>query len=319
MRQLLKNILLFAIFVFGPICVLHFVVKEGMKKSPLAGGSLNDIYNSRINADLLIAGSSRAINHYDTRVLDSMLHLNSYNIGISGWGMNLEYAMYKLYVAHNKKPRYVVQNIGWSHFRNRHDFFGYEQFIPYAGDSIVQAYTGGLEGSFTFADRYFPLFCYNNHFRYIWEGFKSYCFNVASPPPYPSFKGFIPLHEKWMDNVEFENLKKNAPEVFQFDKNDTLIRDLRLFLQDCKDHDIKAILVYSPTYIETTYMMHNRAEMLRIYNEIADEYNVPILDYTFDSISHRKELFANTQHMNAEGARLFSQRLATDLVKFISP
>lgn len=310
MIRLLKKILIFIVLVIGPIYIFNRIVTKGMKRSKMIAGCLNDVYNSRAEADVLIMGSSRAVNDYSPAIFDSVLGIRSYNIGVNGWPVHLQYGMFRLYIAHNRKPAYIVQNIGWSHMGQRRDFFEYEQFIPYSKDTIVRRFTDNLEGGFTFAERYFPLFAYNNHFDLVKEGILSYM-GKGGPPPKGYYKGYMPLYETW--NTEFESLKKKCPWVFLFERNDTALHEFRQFLTDCKQDNIKVVFVYAPTYIGATELMTNRKEMLDLYKALGDEFNIPILDYTYDSLSYDKKYFANTQHMNSTGAEIFSRKLAAEL------
>ena len=53
------------------------MVDAGLRKSRNAYfANWNDLYNSKINADLLIMGSSRAEFHISPKILDSLLTLN---------------------------------------------------------------------------------------------------------------------------------------------------------------------------------------------------------------------------------------------------
>ncbi len=53
--------------------------------------------------------------------------------------------------------------------------------------------------------------------------------------------------------------------------------------------------------------------MCAMYLNLASKYNVPILDYTHDSICYDTAYFYNAQHLNRKGAEKFSLQLAHDL------
>jgi len=263
--------------------------------------------------DVLVVGPSRARNQFSPCVIDSILGTSTFNIGIDGWPFHLEDMMFRIYLQHNKKPKYIIQNIGWGMMAGRQDFYGYEQFLPFANDSLVHAFTGQLDGAFTVSERYFPLFAYNNHFDLIKTGIKS--FRGVRKPNNSICRGYVPITTPW--DGKFDEVKAATPELFNFVCNDTIAQEFGQYLQFCTENNIQVIFVYAPTYYEATQMMQNRQDMLRLFDGFSKKYNVPILDYSADSICYDKSLFANSQHMNYRGAALFSQKLALDLKKYI--
>ncbi len=314
MKKIAINIAICLVAVILPSIILDRFVNEGLKKSDLLEGCVNDIFNGKASADILISGNSRAVNHFSPKIMDSVLHKSVYNIGIRGFGAQMCYCLFKLYMQHNTKPTYIVMNIGLHVMSDREDFFGYEQFIPYAKDSIIQKYTCNLQGSFSFADKYYPLFGYNNHPELIKEGVKSY-FHIGKPTPKLGYRGYVPLDQSWAGDLEI--LRTTNPDVFKFQYTDSILHLFTHFVKECRDDSIKVIFVYCPTYYEATELMTNRQEMLNIYSKIAKDYDVPILDYTFDSLSYNKGNFMNSQHLNVRASEIFSRKVAQDLKKYI--
>jgi hypothetical protein len=73
------------------------------------------------------------------------------------------------------------------------------------------------------------------------------------------------------------------------------------------------VLVYTPKYIEGQKYIENRSEVMSIYNNFAQKYDLLLLDYSNDEISFDRSLFYNTSHLNKTGANLFTTKLAHDL------
>ena len=114
-RFLRKGTLLFLLVLMSAYA-LAYMVDAGLRKSRNSYyASWNDLYNSKINADLLIMGSSRAEFHISPKILDSALSLNTYNLGLSAWHFDMQYARFRMYLQHNLKPRYIIQKIGRAH------------------------------------------------------------------------------------------------------------------------------------------------------------------------------------------------------------
>ena len=109
MRLFLKRFLLFLLLLAVSLPVFDFLLSKLLQQSsrPSVEGWYN-LMSKQIDADLVIVGSSRAKNHIDPVILDSVLHTNAYNLGMSGTRFNLQTAQYELYRSHNKKPEVIV-------------------------------------------------------------------------------------------------------------------------------------------------------------------------------------------------------------------
>ena len=87
----------------------------------------------------------------------------------------------------------------------------------------------------------------------------------------------------------------------------------RQYIQECKSLDINLILVYTPEYIEGQQFVTNRSEIMTLLKGIAQENNLPFLDYSDHYLSMDKKYFYNSMHLNATGAEIFTRILAHDI------
>ena len=301
--------------VLPPLFLLNYVVNKGLRNCNFTLGCLNDVYNSKINADVIICGASRAKFQYSPKILDSILGINSYNIGVSGTHFHMQYAMFSLYMQHNKKPKYIIQNIDAGLLESQSEFFEADQYMPYAHDTIVQKFTHHLKGAFSFGELYFPLFIYNNHFDYIRQGFSTYLYHRVEPAK--TYKGYIPHLEQW--DGSFDAFKNANPNGVDFNYNDTVRREFVSYLNFCRDSGIQVIFVFAPVYHPESEMIRNRTAMDQFYKGYAKEYHIPYLDYTEDSICYVRSYFMNSQHLNVQGCELFCRKLGNDLKQYIQP
>src|SRR4051812_1813819 len=66
--RLLAFFAFLAILAFG----LHIAINHGLRKITTSKfGALNRIVDGRVNAEIVISGSSRALSHYDPRIIES--------------------------------------------------------------------------------------------------------------------------------------------------------------------------------------------------------------------------------------------------------
>lgn len=310
-----KKLITKAILLLSSILImlffLQFIVDKGLQKTRFANwGEWNDIFQSRADCDLLILGSSRAWVQFSTQILDSVLNLNSYNIGIDGYQFDMQYFRFKSYLEYNKKPSIVIVSLDIFSLAKPENLYEYEQFLPYLSNPSVAAQTkkyNGIKASFY----YLPFYKYagTKNFWMVKMGVLEY-FGLRK---YDNgrFKGFKAQNSIWDSSFdEFKN--KNSEGVTQTFDEET-IGEFKDFLNYCESNDIQCFLVFSPEYYEVQQLFKNRDEVLYLYKDLAKHYEATFLDFTTDSICLDKKLFYNSQHLNQAGATLFSDKLAKEI------
>ena len=301
--------------VFPILYFVNYIVDKGLRKSNLEKYVVwNDIYASRINADALICGHSRAYRHISPKILDTALHINSYNLGMSGLYFDFQYARFRIYLEHNKKPKYIIQQIDVGFFREQEELLSETQYLPYLNDSIIRNVTDKYNGRFTLPEKYIPLFKYNNHFDLISTGIKWY-FNKAHKEKLDFYKGYIPNDLKW--DSSFADFKKVHPTGVVYETNPAILAEFEAYLDYCKNNDIKVVFVCSPMYRESFLLINNRDKIMDLINGYARKYNIPFLDYSNDSMCYDKNNFYNSQHLTKLASEQFSLKLANDLKPII--
>ena len=63
------------------------------------------------NYNALVLGSSRAEMHTDTKLLDSLTGLNTFNAGVSGASTRMAYIVLKSYLQNSKMPKTIFLEI----------------------------------------------------------------------------------------------------------------------------------------------------------------------------------------------------------------
>ena len=91
------------------------------------------------------------------------------------------------------------------------------------------------------------------------------------------------------------------------------IAEVGRFLDECRREQIQVVFVIAPYYIGATRKIEDLDGWYSMISAIAEPFDVPILDYTYDSLSYDTTYFYNASHLNREGAALFTQKLAHDL------
>jgi len=263
--------------------------------------SWNDIIYGNLDCDVVIMGSSRGFVQYSPAIIDSMLGVNSYNLAGDGRCIDAEVVKYNTYRCFNPKPKLIIQNVDYGTMALSN---GYEreQFLPYISCDTLYQQLRESEG-FDWSDRYLPLVRYAGYLQVIKEG-------LGLPNKlnqYPLYKGYFGRDAYW-DGSVFDTIDK-----IDYCYNPEALKICEQYLARCQQENIRVVLVFAPIYIGVTEKTNHPEELFAKYEELAQQYDCKLLNYTYDSISYDTTYFYNASHMNKKGAELFSTHLSRDL------
>ena len=289
----------------------YFITKTLRKSKDKYYSTWNDLVGGKINSTILIYGSSRARAHVNTKILEDSLQQPVYNLGIDSYNFKMQYCRHQLILQNNNKPAYIIQTLDYATLGDVEGLYEKEQFLPYFDNEIITNTIKTYKG-FNEYDYHLPLLRYYGCTKQIVSSF-----NIFLRPSHNKgnrYKGFYNFNQNW--TYEFEKLKLTTKELHQeIKKNVVVLFDK--YLADLKKKNIKVIFVYTPEYIEGQKFIANRAEIMKLYTNLALKYNIPFIDYSSDTICLNRKYFYNAEHLNLEGANLFSKKLATDLKRYI--
>lgn len=290
---------------------LDYYVSQNVGKSNSCNGEYqvwNDIFNGKIDSDMLVYGSSKAWVDFNPLVLEDTLGWKVYNFGIDGHNFWLQYLRHLEFLKFNPKPKCIVVSVDMLTLEKKKELYNMDQFLPYMlFDKEIHQYTSSYQG-FSHFDYFVPMIRYFGR-REALVNAVLYSINIPHSKPMRN-KGYMGMETEW--NSDFENAKSLMSHYAV--KIDSASRDLfGEFLSGCNRMEIKVILVYSPEYVENRDFFSNREEIVTLYREYASLYNVPFLDYSDNPICLKKEYFYNSTHLNKIGSDLFSAILAKDL------
>ena len=246
-----------------------------------------------IDADVLVMGSSRAYRHIDPLIIDSILGVNSYNLGMSGSAFNRQIHKYNLYRKDNCKPKLIIQNIDWATLDYTVDKEKI-QFLPFFWNKAMREEIIANE-HFSNLEKWFPLIRY-------------YGYNIPlSIYPRKLTKGYRIL------NTPFDGTTYSTVNSISFQPDNRTVELFDSFLARCETENIKVIFVHTPANIRLTNLLTNQDEMFAFFNERAERYDIPVLDYSHMDICYDTTYFCNVTHLNRLGSEIFSDSLANDI------
>lgn len=301
MKRFVITIIVFTVVLYGVnLCIDVYVSHclQQCQERKFVGWS--DITQKQLNADLVIVGSSRAWVQYDPAILDSILGVNSYNLGLDGSKLNRQVLKYNVFDYYqDTKPKYIIVNIDC--FCASEWTIGYEreQFFPYMLRSYTRNEIVKCE-PFTWAERCMPLYRYTTY-KGILAMLKEGKYNDGL------YKGYQGQDTQWYGPIIGQK------EVIHFTAEEKGWQVFEEFLEKRYQEGIKVIFCYAPIYTGVTAKLDNRDEMYAAYQELADKYNIPIIDYNDLEICADTNYFYNDTHMNRKGAELFTTQLANQL------
>jgi len=255
----------------------------------------NDIFHGKASAEVVCVGSSRSWVHYDPAILDTLLGMETYNLGMDGSGSNRHIPRYNLYRLYNAKPKVIIQNIDFKGLKyvtqlDRHQYF------PYFYQSELRKRVFPIE-PFTLAEKYLPMYRYANYG----------IFNTLHKKSGDLYKGYRGQDLHWDGSMLEGNL------FFHDTIDSTAVEMFDQYLAQAKAEGIKVIMVYAPIYHVVTERIDNLDEMYASFKYFAQKYDIPILDYNYDSLCYDTAYFYNPTHLNKTGATIFSQRVGQDI------
>jgi hypothetical protein len=312
----MKNFIKYFLLFISPIVFfsyfLDIFISTNLKKLNQYAGkeysTWNDIFDGKINSDLLIYGSSRACQNFDPSMISDSLHISSYNLGIEGHNFFLQYLRHTILLKNNKKPKAIILSVDMFTLQKRKDLYNLEQFLPYMlWNKEIKGGTINYEG-FVSMEYEIPLIRYYGQTKTLEKTTRLILGNLSNPVK--KIKGFKAKNLFW--NSDFDKAKLTMKKYEVKLNYETLLLFER-FITECKSQNIKLIFVYSPEYIEGQKFIKNRGEIMSIYSKFSKQYHIPFYDYSKDTISFQKKYFYNTNHLNLIGTELFTARLIDSL------
>ena len=286
------------------ICIL-FVYRSllyiGIRKNKQGiFNKYNEIFLKQGNTyDVLFLGSSRAEMHFETKLFDSITHLNSFNLGVSGASIKVNYLLLKTYCQQHQVPKHVILNIDYFSLKSDIDMLNdFPRYFPYLNNQFLRAELNGV-------DHRFNSFYYNpfhslpyTQIEYLSASLHGWL-NINGKYDTLMYKGF----QTMPPNEHGEILKTTPIYSFISIKNRQYIDSLISF---SKKNQIQLTLITTPIYGGGHHQVLNKSRLVNQLNHIAFINHIPYYDYTDSLKFNNPELYFDNEHLNLTGAKKFS-------------
>ncbi len=295
MRKFILRVLLF----FALVAVVDVIIGKGFDYclGHLKGGQYQSLQYAmkETKADVLVFGSSRAINHYVPQIIEDSLGLTCYNCGFHAQGVIFQYGRLH-YILNRYHPKLVIYDVEYHFDMGDGPNERYLDMLkPYCSDTCISNYVK-IFSEAEYYKNFSRLYRYNSNFIDMLKDMKTGGMH--------SENGFEPL----TGNMDYEVEMKDIPPVTV---DSVKMLYVRKMVEDCRRNGVPVVFAISPRYEAATSRVHEP------FKKLCRELDVPCYDYFTDTLfQNHKELFANSKHLNREGAILYTKKLIEHLHGF---
>lgn len=316
MKSWLVYLFKFVLITFVLAFYLEMLCDNGLKKiNNSIFGEWNKILQGRVNADVLIMGSSRAVVSYDPSVISKKSNLKSYNLGFNAGGENLQLEKLKIYLKFNQNPKIIIQNIDQAHFGFNKNLPEETQFIPFIENNEMKDFLIKYNSKYEYLD-YVPLLKYNNYQSVFFEGFLSNFKSIKAKNP--NFNGFIPVSKQFkLDEHNLRNLEK--VKIEQHDISGKVDKMLNFYSENLNSECL-VFFVWAPEKVERLnqkFLSSKEYVKTILKKKIKNNPNYFFIDLMDNPISYNQNYYYDTFHLNSNGAKIFSIELMENILKKI--
>jgi hypothetical protein len=309
------RLLCFAGILAGICYMLDGLVSKGLRMVRTDEiGAWNQQMQGRVNADIIVSGSSRATYHFDPRIISQASGLRVFNIGKVGAQTDVELGVLRAYLEHNQKPKLVVQSLDAFTFVTTREVYQPAMYVPYLDDPVVLRMMKKADPSLV-KGRFIPLYDYtveDMNFTW-WVGVRGL---AGINPRQTYYGGFMPRDRSWTN--DFAQFRAANPHGVSFAIEPKGIQVLEDLIQLCKQNRIQLVFVYSPEYAPMQNMTNDRSQIFAEFRKLSEQYEVPFWDYSNWEYTNDTDMFYNSQHLNARGAEIFSSQFAQQLTHYMA-
>lgn len=308
MKQFLIKIGVGAVVAFIVALLLDMLISYGLYTTQShPHQAWREIRSGQYASDIVILGTSRALEHYDPYVIDSITGLTSYNLGMGGYRINVQLMKYHYYLHYNPQPRYIIYDVDQlllqiDSVAHQHQS---EQFLPLFYDIAIRDEL--MHVGYSLIDAYVPMARYWGYQTHNKRGIVE-ALNIKHYRDYSSYRGYSPDSGFWepsrlhiVDSIK-PRIDKEAKQMFES------------FVDECEKSGVELIFVTSPVYYTYVEMSPSWDIYISYFDSVAHANNISYLNYMNHSICQDSTMFNAGVHLTLDGAKSWSVMLSNDLM-----
>jgi len=311
MKRFLIRFSLFAVLLSALALALDLIVTNLLRNSrQLDYGVWNDILKGKVNADIIINGSSKAWVQVNTAIIEQRFKTTAYNVGLDAFGFNMQHCRHQLILEYNKSPKLIIHVVDVNMFDDDSVLYNRNQFLPYLDNDIINHHIHFYDG-LNLLEKNLPFYRYVGEQGTLKHALKIWLRPDLNQPD--RYRGFSGQHLAWTD--DYKNARKQYPDGILVQVYPVYVNLFKNYIAECIRRNIKIILAYSPEFKEGQNFQRNSGDVIQLFQNIATEYKVPFLNFRSDTNLTDRKYYYNNNHLNAEGADIFTNLLCDELKK----
>lgn len=296
-KYLIKGICFIVLLIgvdFAAGKVFSWLHRLAFERSPY--GFVTEYALYRMEADIVVIGSSRACHHYVPEILADRLGMKVHNCGKDG-SFFLSQCCVIDGILSRLKPKAIIWDIEPSCLSASDSDNRLSDLNPfYDGNSFCRKVIDQSSP----AERYKMM---SRTYRYN-SRILAYLYKSMVPFNYPA-DGYLPFAA---DGYKYPSLRRDKHDDFL---KETLSEYLIQIVKKCKIGGVNLILSFSPCFTEDNY---RELSSYRKLCRIATQEGISLIDFFHDpTFMGDSTLFKDNIHLNDNGARKFTVKLAKKL------
>ncbi len=302
-------ILIWGMLLFVIATILDIMVSVGLQRSGIRKYVVwSDILHRRIDADVVIIGSSRAWCSYNTFILDSLLECNSYNLGIDGHQLDMQLIRYETYRRYSPAPKVILINTDFCSTLGitADERYEREQFFPFVKDRVLIRQISQAK-HISVLERIIPFLRYFGYRDELDDGIAA-IFGKVDFPESGFHKGYKGYQYAWNRGPILD-----LDTLITISINPSLIDRLDSFVSKAKSEGIDVYLIKSPIYAPILNHFNNVSATDSVFIQISRKNSAPILDFYRADYCYDTSYFYNPSHLNKDGSIIFTTDLCQQL------
>ena len=299
MKKYIIGILIFFFCFWGADRLVGHISDYLVEHAISGNTQKNEYICDHTNEEILIMGSSRAVHHYDPRIIEDSLGMSCYNCGYDGCGSVTAYGLLKI-LSSRYSPKVIIYEItpGFDYLKIDKDN------TKYLGPLKNYYDRDGIDSIFMTVSPTERWKMCSYMYRMNSKALQMLSENIVKRNE--TIKGFHTKEKSMSYEPDIDETHKEL----EFD--DVKINCLRKIISLCKKHKIKLVFSVSPSYNKTDSYKYAYAENLAKVN------NIPFISHYSDTLINRnKDNFYDQVHMNMKGAQIFTRKIVCELKTII--
>jgi hypothetical protein len=309
---------LFFICLLGIVLsIASGVIDFGVRNSNDAQvGKVNLILDKVVDPEIAIFGSSVGEVGVSSRVLSSRTGKSVYNFSIDGTPYIQYRGLVDYYNDYSQHTGVVVFMESYFSLQRIPGISGAERYLAHISNPYVYSSLRYIQPDLAWKCRNIPLYKYVAATSvYYKNALRGYQRIISKKEPLDTLLGQSAVNRSWETDQD-QVLSHTPPFQIRID-NDVTALYVKTLEHLARKHR-KVVIVLAPVYSVMSHKLTDYTALRRTFLSLAHKSNAVFLDFTTDSLCSNKQFFYNTNHLNVDGSKVFSEKLADSLKQIIT-